>query len=418
MELHITFFASVIETLTIYFIIKLLDKANSMPIHKVFIFVSFVAIGITIADANGLPFQFLFTFISCTALLILLLKRNIVLLFIDLMIASGLFVFLQLLASIIIDYFHGNILESEYLLFTMLLLFSFLFYILGSYNKSATLITKFYTANRDSILWIAINLFFCILIISHIWSDLDEFFWTEQWTILLLTIIIYVLNGGLLISFLHRKKQKEKIRGYQEYGEYLEEMMHQLSSRQHEFANQINVMMGLAQTKKGDNLSQAIMEYGERILDEKKRASKEAIICDDSMISAMLYRKMTEAKKENIQFEYLIERPFPKYTASAYDLVELLVNLINNAFEAVATLEEEDRQVFLKINTGHIEILNTIPNNFDDASIAKFSQTGYSTKGKQRGYGVSNIKTIINRYHGQLDISRQENIIVFSILLP
>lgn len=418
MDGYLTFCASAIEALTVYWIMKLLDNQNRMPVFKVLIYATFVGIGVTIADAMELPFQFVFTFITYSLLLIILLKRNILILFMDLMIAFGLSLFIQLLASIIIGHVHGNILHNKNLLFLMLLLFASFFYIASNNSKFSKPVSNFYTINRDIIMWISVNIFFTIIIVSHLWSDLDDYFWKEQWNILLLIIIIYVLNGVLLFSFLLKKKQKEKMHAYQEYGQYLEEMMHQLSSRQHEFANQINVMVGLAQIKKGDELSKAIIDYGERILDEKKRKSRETIICNDSMISAMLYRKMTEADNAGIQFDYLIEKPFPKFSASAYDLVELLVNLINNAFEAVLTLKEEDRQVFLKINSGKIEVLNTVPASFEDASIAKFSDIGYSTKGKQRGYGVSNIKTIIKRYKGTLEIYRQDNMIVFSILLP
>lgn len=418
MDGYLTFFASAIEALTVYWIMKLLDNQNSMHVYKVLLYAILVGTGVTIADAIGLPFQFVFTFINYSLLLIILLKRNILILFMDLMIASGLYVFMQLLASIIIGHIHGNILHNEYLLFLMLVLFALTFCFASNNNKISKSVSDFYTVNRDIIVWIAINIIFSVLIVLHLWNDLDDYFWKEQWNILLLIIIIYVLNGILLFSFLLKKKQKEKMQAYQEYGHYLEEMMHQLSSRQHEFANQINVMVGLAQIKKGDELSRAIIDYGERILDEKKRKSKETIICNDSMISAMLYRKMTEADNAKIQFDYLIEKPFPKFSASAYDLVELLVNLINNAFEAVLTLKEEDRQVFLKINSGRIEVLNTVPASFEDASIAKFSDIGYSTKGKQRGYGVSNIKNIIKRYKGTLEIYRQDNMIVFSILLP
>lgn len=416
MESYITFFASVMETLTVYFIIILLDKKNRMPAHKVVLYVLLVGVGITIADAMGVPYQFFFTLITYTVFLRMFVKKKLLLLLMDLIIAIGCYFLVQLITSLIIGYLYGNILNNYYLLFLMLFLFAAIFYGLGHCKRVATRIEQFYTRNRDIVAWIAINICFSILIVLNLWNDMDTILWKEQFSILLLISIIYLLNGGLLISFLHRKKQKEKMKGYQEYGKYLEEMMHQLSSKQHEFANQINVMMGLAQTKKDEKLSLAIIEYGERILDEKKRASAEAIICDDSMIAAMLYQKKRQAEKEKIQFECLIEKPFPSYSATAYDLVELIVNLLNNAFEAVSGLD--DRQVFLKMNTGNIEVINTVSNTFDAASIVKFSETGYSTKGKQRGYGVSNIKTIINRYHGQLDIYRQDNIIVFSILLP
>jgi two-component system sensor histidine kinase AgrC len=226
-----------------------------------------------------------------------------------------------------------------------------------------------------------------------------------------------VFNLLLLFNLFYRKKAKYNRQIHQEYGEYLEALVHQFSARQHEFANQINVMMGLAQSKKMEDLAAAIIDYGERILDEKKRMNA-PLLCDDSMVAAMLYRKKLQADKESIQFECLIEEPFPQYSVSPFDLVELIVNMINNAFEAVAALPVPERQVFLKISKNSIEVINAVTEDFDQAAIINFGKIGYSTKGKQRGYGVSNIQTIVNRYHGSLDVYLQENMLVFALSLP
>ncbi|WP_027399242.1 sensor histidine kinase [Anaerovorax odorimutans] len=418
MPIYICFCASAIESFTLYFIRRLLDKENSMPYYKIAIYVIVAALATTIADRIHMPFQFMFSVIMDIVLLSFLTKRKINILLLDIINSCSINIFVEFIATIIIGHFYGNILGNYYLLFFMLFLYSAIFYFAGKNEIISKKVQKFYLKYREIIVWISLNVFFSIFILLHLWDDLDEVFWGQQWNLFFLVIIIYVSNVILLISICVRKKQEEKISAYQEYGEYLEEMMQRLSSRQHEFANQINVMMGFAQIKKGENLSKSILEYGERILDEKKQKENNAIICDDSMIAAMLYRKKTQAEKEQIDFETMIEKPFPDYPVSPYDLVELIVNLINNAFEAVAGLDTNERKVFLKMNKGIIEVINTIPENFEDSSIVKLSKLGYSTKGNQRGYGLSNIKTIIGKYNGNLDICRQDNMIIFTVLFP
>jgi two-component system sensor histidine kinase AgrC len=417
MPTYITFFASVIEIITMYEIMVLIDSDNRMPAHKIIIYVILSGAIATLLDHVSIPYHFIFITFTCIVLLRILLRKKAVLLLLDVIIATGCYLFLQLTSSILIGNLYGNILDNYYLLFFMLFLFAGIIGLLIRNEKISSSMERLYLNNRDIVVWSAVNLFFTILIVLHVWSDVEHFFWKEQWTLLALVIVNYSTNIALLMSFLRRKRQKNKMQAYQEYGEYLEAMMHQLSSRQHEFANQINVMMGLAQTKKKEDLAAAILEYGERIFDMKKRTEK-SIISDDSMVTAMLYQKKTQAEREKIQFEYLTEEPFSQSSVSPYDLVELIVNLINNAFEAVLALPAEDRQVFLKMSKNSIEVINTVSKDFDHASIVKFSQIGYSTKGKQRGYGVSNIKTIVNRYHGQLDIYMQDQMIVFFILFP
>lgn len=418
MPTYITFFASIIESFTIYGIVLLLDHSNRMPVHKIAVYIVSIGIVATLLDHFHVPFHFIFISLASFLLLkILLTQKHPAILLLDVIIASGCYVFLQFLASIAIGNLYGNILENYYLLFIMLFLFAGVVWLLIISKNISTSVERLYVGNRDIIVWVAANLFFTVLIVSYVWNDTETFFWREQWTLLALVVANYGLNFTLLFHLLRRKQQKDKLRAYQEYGDYLEEMMRQLSSRQHEFANQISVILGLTQTKEGESLVNSIKEYCESILDSKKRA-KNPIISDDSMITAMLYQKKSQAERENIQFEYLIGEPFAKDSLSPYELVELTVNLINNAFEAVSVLPVEERQVFLKITKNSVEVINTVSRDFDTDSIIKFSRIGYSTKGNQRGYGVSNIKTIVDRYQGKLDIYMQEQMIVFSILFP
>lgn len=418
MPTSITFFASIIEIATIYGIMLLLDHDNRMPPHKVAIYIASIGAIATLLDYFHVLFHFVFMSLACLILLKVLLKqKKLVLLSLDVIIAFGSYVFLQFIASVVIGNRYGNILENYFLLFVMLFLFAGIVGFLIMNKGISASIERLYTGNRDIVVWVAVNLFFTILIVLHIWNDIEHFFWKEQWALLPLVFVNYGLNFVLFFHLLRRKQQKNKMQAYQEYGEYLEEMMHQLSSRQHEFVNQISVIMGLAQTKEGQELTNAVMQYCEGILDDKKRSEK-TIISDDSMITAMLYQKRTQAEKEKIQFEYLIGEPFQKGSLSPHELVELIVNLINNAFEAVSTMPIEERQVFLKMNKNSIEMINSVSQDFDESSIIKFSQIGYSTKGSQRGYGISNIKTIVDKYHGQFDIYMQDQMIVFSILFP
>ncbi|MDR1134915.1 MAG: GHKL domain-containing protein [Clostridiales Family XIII bacterium] len=417
MPVYINFFASLIESITVYGILILLDRDNSMPVYKIIIYAIASGFTVTLLEYVGVSYHFIFTFPMYIILLKILLKKKIVLLLMDVVIAGGCYMLLQFITSILIKNIHGDILENYYILFSMLILFAGVTWLLIRNNKISSRIEGFYVKNRDIVAWNAVSLFLTILIISHLWYNAESFFWKEQWMLLALVLANYSLNIALLVSFLRRKQQKNKVQAYQEYGEYLEEMMHQLSGRQHEFANQINTMVGLAQVKNKDELASAIIEYGERILGEKKRTGK-SIISDDSMLTAMLYQKRAQAERQDIPFECLIEEAFQKSLVSPYDLVELIVNLINNAFEAVMTLPADEREVFLKINRNSIEVINTVSKGFDHAAVIKLSQLGYSTKGKNRGYGLSNIKAIVERYNGKLDIYMQDDMIIFSILFP
>lgn len=409
----VKFLISFIEIYGMYGILIILDRDNKLSFPSLLFYLLFSSSLSNLLVYYRIPFDYFVMGIICLVLLKLFTRQRIGLLLIDVTISVNCYLWLQLAVSIPIGAGYKNSLEDYYLAFAFPVLFVAFIWFVNKNEILVATIQRFYQRNRDIVFWVAVNLSVALVIVLSVWIGKSSWVYNE-WALFLLVILNYALNILLLVSLLNRKRQKSKLRAYQEYGEYLEAIMHQLSSRQHEFANQINVLMGLAQTKPKEDLAEAILVYGERILNEEKREGV-SIICDESVVAAMLYRKKRKAEQYQIQFEHLIEDPFPDYSLSVYDLVELTINLINNAFEAVAELPLEERQVFLKMTESRIEVMNSIAKNFNDKAIIKFSEIGYSTKGKQRGYGLSNVKAIVNKYNGQFHIYVQDKMIVFLV---
>ncbi|MFH0333864.1 GHKL domain-containing protein [Clostridium perfringens] len=98
------------------------------------------------------------------------------------------------------------------------------------------------------------------------------------------------------------------------------------------------------------------------------------------------------------------------------ELSIILNNLLNNAIEAVEFLEE--RKISLKIleNENYEIIIKNSIKEDKQIDFIKLFKKGYSTKGKNRGVGLYNIKDIVNRYNGQLNLINKNKYLIISII--
>lgn len=141
---------------------------------------------------------------------------------------------------------------------------------------------------------------------------------------------------------------------------------------------------------------------------------------DNTVVTAIIYNKINEALKYNIEFKYTIQGD-TSFPFKDYELSEVLNNLLDNAFDAVLNLDINSKKVFLNIGRLEesyiLEIGNTGKRIELDA-IGKIFTAGYTTKiGSERGYGLYNVKKIVETYGGRIQLSFENNYTIFSIKL-
>jgi two-component system sensor histidine kinase AgrC len=106
------------------------------------------------------------------------------------------------------------------------------------------------------------------------------------------------------------------------------------------------------------------------------------------------------AETYRIKFHYHIGNSLSEYPIPEHDLIEILVNLINNAFEEVVKLSPSKRTVSIEFNELSIVIINSIKESPEDNNNPDlFREKGYSTKGEGRGYGITNIIALAEKNH-------------------
>lgn len=132
---------------------------------------------------------------------------------------------------------------------------------------------------------------------------------------------------------------------------------------------------------------------------------------------AVINQKMYATRDEKIKYDLQIKFP-SKMTIEEVDLGTLLVNLIDNAIEAVREVETEERCIKINIHPHHnkllINIVNTVANNpiQDNKLIRRKKDNKY-----EHGYGLLNIKYVVNKYEGYMEYSCKKNMFEVNILL-
>ena len=139
---------------------------------------------------------------------------------------------------------------------------------------------------------------------------------------------------------------------------------------------------------------------------------------DNTVVTAIIYNKINEAAKDNIEFKYIIQGE-AKLPFKDHELSEVLNNLLDNAFDAVLSSKSDLKKVFLSIGYLEEDCIIEIGNTggrieFND--IGKIFNAGYTTKkGENRGYGLYNVKKIVEFYGGRIQLSFENDYTIFSI---
>ena len=75
---------------------------------------------------------------------------------------------------------------------------------------------------------------------------------------------------------------------------------------------------------------------------------------------------------------------------------------------------DTDLNTVLENNKHIIKVANSV-NNYDEKTIPSLTKAKFSTKGKGRGFGLHNIKNIVEKYKGNLDIRLNDDMLEITI---
>ncbi|WP_235531117.1 MULTISPECIES: sensor histidine kinase [unclassified Nocardioides] len=188
--------------------------------------------------------------------------------------------------------------------------------------------------------------------------------------------------------------------------EIVRRLTESLRSQNHESANRLHTVVSLIELGRTDEaveFATAELQVAQVLTDQVVAA------VDDPVVAALLLGKSAEAAEHGIELVITGEVPAGSGIAPR-DLVTLLGNLVDNAFDAVADADQRRVEVRLAGEDARLEIrVGDSGSGLDDAAAAHVLERGWTTKaapGTGRGLGLALVVQVARRHGGTVDVGR------------
>lgn len=236
--------------------------------------------------------------------------------------------------------------------------------------------------------------------------------------IILLICVFFVLTLSVYRGVILEVKEQDKLRVENSFRPILDDYMNKLRANEHEYKNHLNAIYGMIMIEEENQIKEKVQKYISSI--KKSENLNKLLHVDNTILRAVLYSKLSESEQEGIRTECDINSNLKKCSIDNTDLVILISNILNNAFEACK--ESADPWVKISINESskdkrtkyNICVENSVE-DINKIDISAMMKKGYSTKGIERGFGLENVNKIVKSINGKILIEPKESSIAIQL---
>lgn len=232
--------------------------------------------------------------------------------------------------------------------------------------------------------------------------------------------LLSVIIGMFTLRNVRRSREQVAYEAQQAYIEEMNRMFDMIRSQRHDFSNHVQTLHSLAQLNKLDDLRSYAKDLAGEI-----RIADDFINIGNPAIAALVRSRLSQAETGKIDFESRfsgLERL--DLGVKSLDMIRMIGNLVDNAFDEVMNYGEEKRKVSLEGSLGREGLVFTVSNYCRDAeSVSRkdLFKAGYTTKGtgNRHGLGLSIVKSIADKYKGTVQaVPRNDDRIAFIVRIP
>jgi two-component system, LytTR family, sensor histidine kinase AgrC len=399
---------------------NMFNKTYEKRFYKSVYIVLLTSIVVLITNYIYPPMQFFVNYLFLLLAINIAFKKSLKYLLLEFGLVLAIFGIMQLIIIILLRLSIPAFMAKDdflYLLIANLLcmIFSFCSYKYVSYGK----LMIFFKQESAKIYFFSLNLLMYIVTAKWIWNFKRPEFLDDIALYLVIPIVFILANLFLLEYHMKNNEIKKSLEDYKKYSPVISNLLEDVRRRQHDFKNHLNTVYSLVLVSDERNLKETITQYMDSLNTSLENIEK-VLQIDNTVVTAIIYNKINEANRYNIEFKYEIQGG-SKFPLKDHELSEVLNNLLDNAFDAVLTSYNPLRKVFLNIGYLDENCIIEIGNSgerieFND--ISKVFDPGYTTKtGGNRGYGLYNVKKIVESCGGKIQLSFENNYTIFSIKL-
>ena len=217
--------------------------------------------------------------------------------------------------------------------------------------------------------------------------------------------ILFLISSIFIITLIIKKELKaEQLQEINSqmlnYVTKYEKIITEQGKANHEFKNQLMVIKGYAKM----NDSKKLIEYLDSITDDTRKTHSSYLISQlnnfpDGGIKGLLYYKLSIMEELDINYDINIgsgvKRKLSSLSTNMYkNITKILGVLLDNAIESAT--KSKDKRILIITTKKDNKIIFSISNTYSGKIDVSKIGTGYTTKGKGRGYGLRLVQDIIN----------------------
>ncbi|WP_162309297.1 sensor histidine kinase [Cohnella abietis] len=242
-------------------------------------------------------------------------------------------------------------------------------------------------------------------------------------SILIYATISFSFLALISIIRLLVRTREQAVRMTQEvYVEEINDMFTSIRGQRHDFLNHVQVIHTMAQMGKTEQLKSYVAD-----LVKETRDVSEIVHHSSPALAAFVQAKMTVALGKGVSFTYELPDNWntESTTIKVIDIIKIMGNLVDNAFDETENLPIDQRQTHASIIIKENNMIELQVSNKGRPISAKEQEKmflpGYSTKGTgHSGLGLAIIQERVKHYNGVLDVQSDADSgsTIFRISLP
>lgn len=192
----------------------------------------------------------------------------------------------------------------------------------------------------------------------------------------------------------------------------LAESVDRARAARHDLRHHLSALKSMADSKEYDKLTAYISEIVGHL-----PSDSHIKICENYAANAVLDNYIRKARELNIPIKINFRLSNESGISDA-DLCVLLGNTIENAIEAVASVEAQKQFISINAKEENDRIYMTFDNSFD-GDIRKIGSDFLSKKRSfsSTGIGITSIKNIVDKYNGVMKTETDNNIFRLSVMI-
>ena len=414
------FIISLVEILTGIFIYNILINNELFSRIKIKTLIAIITSVIYTFSVNVYKSDQLITLVGLLFLIAIMISKledkDTIITFIELLVCFIVVLVLELIATFIMHLILGNddvSLTTYYILITTIMISLVLLLRFTTLGKKIRL--SEFLSGYKSINIIILNLFVFFLFIKLLASnDLMDTEIVIQVTVL--GLMLLGINCYFYIYLYKVLNEKKKSEIKKSFNPLINDLMGKVKANEHEYKNHLNTIWSIAQISSPEEVKSKIKEYMSSIVDDSEEFSM-LVDVENTIVKAVLYNKGQRAEKLDVKYNYRVNSNLKDISLDNSELTVVLSNLLNNAIEATSIIDKKEIEVDIsEDNKSYIINVRNYTEGLKAESLSNIFKMGYSTKGEGRGYGLYNVKQIVEKHKGKIQISLDDDIINIRVI--